>query len=72
MRAKIGVDTNEGLVEFEMEGKIGYEPMKVVVNSPSNMGGGLKYIEILRVWEGTRTILVPFDHLAYIEMIGDE
>jgi hypothetical protein len=72
MKAKIGIDTNEGLVEFEMEGKIGYEPMKVFVNAPSNSGGGVKYIEIMRVWEGTRTLLVPFDHLAYIEMTGEE
>jgi hypothetical protein len=72
MKAKIGIDTSQKLVEIEMIGRIGYGLMNTVTNAPSQFGGGQKSIGVMKVWEGNRTLLIPIQNLAYIELIGDD
>lgn len=68
MRATIGIDTNDGLVQFELVGKIGYEPMSIMIGAPTNVGGGMRTVEALKVWESDTTFIIPFGHLAFLKL----
>lgn len=73
MKAVIGIESVNETIEFVLEGQVGYAPLSAMVSAPTGSGGGMRVLDVLKVWEGDETILVPFEHLIYFRLTrGDE
>lgn len=72
MVATIGIDAAGEVREFVLEGNIGYCPLSTMVSAPTNVGGGMRTLDVLKVWEGDETYLIPFGHLIYFRLSRGE
>jgi hypothetical protein len=72
MVATIGIDIAGEVKEFVLQGNIGYAPLSAMVSAPTGSGGGMRVLDVLKVWEGDETFLIPFGHLIYFRLSRGE